>query len=609
MRDRITHTVDDYKKAIEVEVFNGSIKANVDDIYVVPDFTSFFEAHIDKHFSNYAKEEDTQHMFQFEAIKATTDFPLGCRTMYRAYSSDRVVEFVKKPKAQCLSPIGQLTGLEPYTLSVSWGPTRASTVSSDKEIVGFYILKSLPILQDDFRPKEFEKDSMSAFKRTVDEAKKRFTSGNNPEALTEWKQWEEDYVCPDDTKSTQYIIDKPYLFQIPLIQFFKSDYDQTDSPLWVNDLQTSLTIKDGSFQWPAQESTAQHSVRSEWNRDPMPSRVYKTLDSDLVILLNAYSLKCSDYYNKYLTNSTIFTNENLKDIIRQRLSDTGTSLALGGTKVTLIKLIQRTDRSFLTVLFKTLTTENVAFLSGLLHRPYRSLDEASIEQCKTLDSATQQNYILNLSQIRQFKTENKLDIDVIQFFVALSNNRNTHVLETHLHINGNSSDASNYVALKHNFYCTSTNTLNNLPVKSESYLNKCGKFFICFKRSSDISLDNWAIICIDFSKYTFYYIDPCLPLDTTVNGDLNVLLLTYKKKVSDWFQLCNFTPAKTFEIKLYDRNEHCIPQVTNGIDSGIYAMAIMDTLSHDCPRFIDSSHTYILRQNYCYSVMNNWLPY
>ena len=81
----------------------------------------------------------------------------------------------------------------------------------------------------------------------------------------------------------------------------------------------------------------------------------------------------------------------------------------------------------------------------------------------------------------------------------------------------------------YNFYCVSSNTFDNLPAKEASYLNECGKFFICFKRSNDLSLDNWTVICINFSKYKFYYIDLCLPLDTTVDGNLKELLSTYEK--------------------------------------------------------------------------------
>ena len=73
MRQRVVHTVDEYIEGIK-KIFNGTLKTSVTDLYVVPDFTVFFEKHIDKNLSNYAKEEDTQHQFKFEAVDCSADF-------------------------------------------------------------------------------------------------------------------------------------------------------------------------------------------------------------------------------------------------------------------------------------------------------------------------------------------------------------------------------------------------------------------------------------------------------------------------------------------------------------------------------------------------------
>lgn len=48
---------------------------------------------------------------------------MGCKTTYRAYSSDKVVEFVIKGKESCLTPIGVNTGLEPVSVESSWMPS------------------------------------------------------------------------------------------------------------------------------------------------------------------------------------------------------------------------------------------------------------------------------------------------------------------------------------------------------------------------------------------------------------------------------------------------------------------------------------------------------
>lgn len=68
-----------------------------------------------------------QHVWQFDAVKPDNWFSLGCKITYRAYASPRVVEIVKKPPLQCITRIGQTTGLEAVTLYVQDYP-QANTV-------------------------------------------------------------------------------------------------------------------------------------------------------------------------------------------------------------------------------------------------------------------------------------------------------------------------------------------------------------------------------------------------------------------------------------------------------------------------------------------------
>ena len=67
---------------------------------------------------------DTMHQWKFEAVVIHPQyFPHGVKTTYRAYRSDKVIEFDKKCKDECLNHIGQATGLEPRTLYVAWRPS------------------------------------------------------------------------------------------------------------------------------------------------------------------------------------------------------------------------------------------------------------------------------------------------------------------------------------------------------------------------------------------------------------------------------------------------------------------------------------------------------
>ena len=94
--------------------------------------------------SNMHKEVQTQHQWRFFAVPVDIPlFPHGCKTTFRAWGPDQVVEFVTKPKGQCLSKIGRYTGLEPVTVFCKWYPS--STCDPNRYgVEGFYLLASLP---------------------------------------------------------------------------------------------------------------------------------------------------------------------------------------------------------------------------------------------------------------------------------------------------------------------------------------------------------------------------------------------------------------------------------------------------------------------------------
>jgi len=109
----IIQTPQAYQQQIE-EAFNGAdskLKCKVEDVFVVPDYQSFFEKAIDKHFGRTHKREWTQHQYRFEAVTIdNTYFPHGGKFVYRKFACDKVVVIDKKPILSCRTPVGILTG-------------------------------------------------------------------------------------------------------------------------------------------------------------------------------------------------------------------------------------------------------------------------------------------------------------------------------------------------------------------------------------------------------------------------------------------------------------------------------------------------------------------
>ena len=96
------HTLTQYSAmACSATSVHSAIPSRVVDIYAVPDYDSHLRPCIDKKFGRYAKEDVTQLQFIFEAVAASKFFPLGVKTTYRAYSSNKVVKIVEDISYPC----------------------------------------------------------------------------------------------------------------------------------------------------------------------------------------------------------------------------------------------------------------------------------------------------------------------------------------------------------------------------------------------------------------------------------------------------------------------------------------------------------------------------
>jgi hypothetical protein len=110
LRDIPVLTLDAYEEACIKAFKNDGLNVKVETPMIIPDYQRYFDRVLDKHLSKLHKEIQTQHKWRFEAVTPTTMFPMGCKTTFKAYSSDIVVEIRKIPPAQAVTPIGKITG-------------------------------------------------------------------------------------------------------------------------------------------------------------------------------------------------------------------------------------------------------------------------------------------------------------------------------------------------------------------------------------------------------------------------------------------------------------------------------------------------------------------
>jgi hypothetical protein len=116
-------TLDEYRDKITSRLKNTKIPTTFKDVYVIPAYGQLLNGCMDNHLELLHKWPYTQHCWRFEAVKALEHtFKFGCKTTYKAYCSDKVVEIQNEIKNQCYSIVGQYTGLEPMTVYFPWYP-------------------------------------------------------------------------------------------------------------------------------------------------------------------------------------------------------------------------------------------------------------------------------------------------------------------------------------------------------------------------------------------------------------------------------------------------------------------------------------------------------
>lgn len=202
-------TLDLWKLHVERNNEYHKLKLIVEDVYVLPDYESYIAPWIAK-IGKFAKGDHTRHQFVFEAMPKVRKYPLGVRTTYMDYPTGHCVLIKPTPKDQCLTRLGQITGLEPVVHHSLPFPN-ASTRGQDG-VEGFTILQQIPpVLRrgETFKPAPFHKDCHEKFRKMFIAIERQWNRiGNLDESarstLSFWTDWKET-KCPMDLTSEQYV--------------------------------------------------------------------------------------------------------------------------------------------------------------------------------------------------------------------------------------------------------------------------------------------------------------------------------------------------------------------------------------------------------------------
>lgn len=137
---------------------------------------------------SYAKNEDTQLQFIFEAVPVSNLFPYGAKVTYRAFSCDTVYEIVESKEC--------VVGFEPIRTKVGTFPNQ-----------GTWFLRGVP--KRALHPAPFVKDSRALLQNFVSKFKMEFEL-SQPDAVHEWESFLLMYPSTDDSATCSALMSVPF---------------------------------------------------------------------------------------------------------------------------------------------------------------------------------------------------------------------------------------------------------------------------------------------------------------------------------------------------------------------------------------------------------------
>ncbi len=157
----------------------------VQEIWAVPDYKSYLLSFRDKKFERFAKEDWTQLQWIFQAVERCEQFPNGCKTTYRAYAADTVIEIrdgtsvdwvlANKPSLK--------TDFIPIQLTVNEFPK----ASPSRPLGGLYLLlKTVP--SGPLRVASYKEGARSQLDKVISYFIKDY-GDKYPQAVTSWQNW------------------------------------------------------------------------------------------------------------------------------------------------------------------------------------------------------------------------------------------------------------------------------------------------------------------------------------------------------------------------------------------------------------------------------------
>lgn len=610
-------TLQMYKELIVKGLAKTKLNPQMIDVMVVPNYQQFFGAEgiIDSKLSRLHKEVQTQHQWKFEAVAPSVLFPLGCKTMYRAYSSDVVVEIAKKPKQQCVSVVGQYTGLEPMKLYVRWYPS-AECISSRLGIEGFYLIRKVPHCENNWLdPLELSIGSSIAINKCIAEVESSYDIIADAEIRDAWEEWRENYAPLSDDADRYLLLlsSKNHPYHIPLCDVYLDGFSGVDRPRWGAKLDEPLIQTD--YIWPEVLARANPSVVTEFTPNPPEPRTISVSDEYLESILDVFDRKCASYH----ASLQILSKKALEMKVQRRVSYNGIvpsttgkcdisckfyliliSTTITGNKSALIQRIKTMDAGFLTGVFRPLVEGSQLLVDRVL-APV-DLEELLDEFVCSINQTVVTRRILH-----SFRPATNIQKDAMVVLLELLRKRDNRICVAHRDVNHRRSSRSTHLPSIF-CQCDTLSAMMQSPTDLAWLRNQISldSWKAAWEIYLPIQLENgvWNLLLIRTKDRKAFLFDPHYDISKSEHRErFGVTLNSYSSMLNTIMPeiSAGATPNGSWQCEKFPFEFYEV--LENDFDSGLYVFMIMYFLAMDCPLYFEMRNMHHFRKLVVYSVL------
>lgn len=591
MRTQIICTVQEFASKVEATFKNSKLQATVEDVYVIPDFQEFFSGCIDPLIANYTKEEQTQHVWKFESINISRDFPLGCKVMYRAYASSKVVEIIERPKHQCLTNLGQLTGLEAVTAVCKWYPD-GSEPEGRPGVDGMYLLQQRPNAER-FIPCKFDPEGENGFKAAVNCAEDFWKSPTHKSISECWRKWVEEY-CPMGLTAEEYVAFHPSLYKIPLFEVL-SNPERMNIARWGPPLPSDVLISE-DFAFPDQIVVCMPSVTSSLHRHPPSPRIYaiKTIVADYMDRSSPHYQQLKDLKAEMVT------------MLERKIDNVGDRPKFKDTKAGCILALEELDRMYLSIMLNPLNDHEAVPLKFIMEGSWRADQEYANSLPPLQVNCRNRVSTHDFRRLVEFKRGRFLSKATIDYFMDLFQNREDDNVAAN--VKKNSESASKWVLnafhpalsieqINEQCVCSLLSRLSSLAAKVH---------FIPFLRADSSSgCNRWCGLRVDFKNFKVSICDPCYSMkDLEAAHDFKILFDSVKRWISTWRTEPSTTTRVVWKFVKVCAGADAFFEFCEYVqDSGLHLLTIFELSYNDMPIAYRCEDIETLRIHFCNQAM------